>query len=102
MKKQLELIQEYLYYGRKQRKLDEKTICAYRIDLKQFSDFNGQEEVVLSKEIIRQYILHLHELYKQKTVKRKIASLKAFYSYLEEDIDAQPENYLWTHKRWKK
>lgn len=44
MKKQLELIEEYLYYGRKQRKLDEKTICAYRIDLKQFSEFNGQEE----------------------------------------------------------
>ena len=44
MKKQSELINEYLYYGRKQRKLDEKTICAYRIDLKQFSEFNGQEE----------------------------------------------------------
>ena len=44
MKKQLELIEEYLYYGRKQRKLDEKTIRAYRIDLKQFSEFNGQEE----------------------------------------------------------
>ena len=37
MKKQLELIDEYLYYGRKQRKLDEKTIRAYYIDLKQFN-----------------------------------------------------------------
>ena len=85
MKKQLELIDEYLYYGRKQRKLDEKTIRAYYIDLKQFSDYSGQKEVVMSRELIRQYILHLHELYKQKTVKRKIASLKAFYSYLEEE-----------------
>ena len=52
MKKQLELIEEYLYYGRKQRKLDKKTICAYRIDLKQFSEFNGQEELVMSREAI--------------------------------------------------
>ena len=87
MKKQLELIEEYLYYGRKQRKLDKKTICAYRIDLKQFSEFNGQEELVMSREAIRKYILHLHDVYKQKTVKRKIASLKAFYSYLEEEED---------------
>ena len=82
MKKQSELINEYLYYGRKQRKLDEKTIRAYRIDLEQFSDFSEQEEIVMSREVIRQYILHLHDIYKQKTVKRKIASLKAFYSYL--------------------
>lgn len=28
--------------------------------------------------------------------------MNKFYSYLEDDINAQPENYLWTHKRWKK
>ena len=28
--------------------------------------------------------------------------MNTFYSYLEEDVNAQPENYLWTHKRWKK
>lgn len=28
--------------------------------------------------------------------------MNRFYSYLEEDINSQPENYLWTHKRWKK
>lgn len=28
--------------------------------------------------------------------------MNKFYSYLEEDVNAQPENYLWTHKRWKK
>ncbi len=28
--------------------------------------------------------------------------MNEFYSYLEEDVNAQPENYLWTHKRWKK
>ena len=104
MKKQLELIEEYLYYGRKQRKLDEKTICAYRIDLKQFSEFNGQEELVMSREAIRKYILHLHDVYKQKTVKRKIASLKAFYSYLEEEeiIEDSPMRKVRTEFREEK
>ena len=27
--------------------------------------------------------------------------LKEYYAHLEEDIKAQPWNYLWTHKRWK-
>ena len=104
MKKQLELIEEYLYYGRKQRKLDKKTICAYRIDLKQFSEFNGQEELVMSREAIRKYILHLHDVYKQKTVKRKIASLKAFYSYLEEEeiIEDSPMRKVRTEFREEK
>lgn len=104
MKNQLELMEEYLYYGRKQRKLDEKTIFAYRIDLKQFSDFNGQEEVVMSRDIIRQYILHLHDVYKKKTVKRKIASLKAFYSYLEEEeiIEDSPMRKIRTEFREEK
>ena len=104
MKKQLELIEEYLYYGRKQRKLDEKTIRAYYIDLKQFSDYSGQKEVVMSRNLIRQYILHLHELYKQKTVKRKIASLKAFYSFLEEEeiIEDSPIRKIRTEFREEK
>ncbi len=28
--------------------------------------------------------------------------MNRFYRNLEEDINAQPDNYLWTHKRWKK
>ena len=82
MKNRQQLIEEYLYYGKQQRKLDEKTIRAYQIDLRQFSLFAKEEKLVMSKEVIRQYILHLHAIYKKKTVKRKIASIKAFYTYL--------------------
>ena len=101
MNNQRKLMEEYLHYGLKQRKLDEKTIRAYRIDLGQFSEFCVQKELVTSKEIIRQYILHLHETYKQKTVKRKIASLKAFYSYLEEEeiIEDNPMRKIRTEFR---
>ena len=27
--------------------------------------------------------------------------MKTYYSLLQRDIEAQPWNYLWTHKRWK-
>lgn len=28
--------------------------------------------------------------------------MNQFYRYLEEDVENQPANYLWTHNRWKK
>ena len=40
---------------------------------------------MLLKSKIEEYITELHKKYKQKTVKRKIASIKAFYQYLEEE-----------------
>lgn len=104
MKNQQQLIEEYLYYGKQQRKLDEKTIRAYDIDLKQFSHFAETEKLVMSKEVIRQYILHLHATYKKKTVKRKIASLKAFYAYLEQEeiIENSPMRKVRTEFREEK
>lgn len=104
MNNQQELIDEYLYYCLKQRKLDEKTVRAYRIDLRQFSEFCVQKKLVTEKAVIRQYILHLHESYKQKTVKRKVASIKAFYSYLEDEeiIDDSPLRKIRTEFREEK
>lgn len=104
MKNQQKLMEEYLYYGLKQRKLDEKTVRAYRVDLRQFSEFCAQKELVTEKAIIRQYVLYLHETYKQKTVKRKVASLKAFYSYLEDEeiIENSPLRKIRTEFREEK
>lgn len=78
-------IKEYLHYCISQRRLDEKTIRAYRNDLCQFEQYCGQKDVIVPKEVIQSYIADLHEQYKQKTVKRKIASIKAFYNYLENE-----------------
>lgn len=50
MKNQQELIDEYLYYCLKQRKLDEKTVRAYQIDLRQFSEFCVQKKLVTEKQ----------------------------------------------------
>ena len=81
---------EYLEYCTYRKELDAKTVKAYRIDLKQYFSFVCCDEP--EKETIERYITNLHKKYKQKTVKRKIASVKAFYSYLEEEemLDQNP------------
>ena len=72
----------YLEYCEYRKELDGKTLKAYRIDLRQYFEYVCVDEP--DKEKIEEYITHLHKSYKQKTVKRKIASIKAFYNYLEE------------------
>ncbi len=77
-------IQNYLEFCQNQKRLDAKTLKAYRIDLKQFSDCVPDYNVTLiTSQILETCISNLHEKYKPKTVKRKIASLKAFFHYLE-------------------
>ena len=87
------LIKNYLEYCGKQKCLDEKTLKAYKIDLKQFSDYLCSSDITdVSTSILEDYIGELHNKYKPKTVKRKIASAKAFFHYLEieELIDINP------------
>lgn len=85
-----EQVKAYLEYCEYRKLLDSKTLKAYRIDLRQYFSFLDQNEP--EKEILEGYITDLHKKYKQKTVKRKLASVKAFYNYLEEEgiIDENP------------
>lgn len=77
-------IKNYLEYCQLQKRLDAKTLQAYHIDLLQFQ-VNVSEKNILSitTETVENFIAILHQKYKPKTVKRKIASLKAFFHYLE-------------------
>lgn len=85
-----EQVKKYLEYCEYRKELDWNTLKAYRIDLRQFFEFT--QEDVPEKSKIEDYIVELHKKYKQKTIKRKIASIKAYYNYLEEReiIDDSP------------
>lgn len=86
----VQLLTQYLKYCRYEKGLSEKTIKAYRIDLAQFSSFLGKSLLNCEKGDMQGYLSSLHGCYKVKSMKRKIASLKAFYNYLEcEDIIEQ-------------
>ena len=74
------LIQNYLEYCITQKRLDSKTQKAYRIDLRQFSEQIQPPELnQINSSTLEMYITSLHQQYQPKTVKRKIASLKAFF-----------------------
>lgn len=76
-------ISQYLRDCKYQKGLDLKTIKAYRIDLAQFSAFMADGNWSLTREGVMAYISDLHQRYKPKTIRRKIASVKAFCGYLE-------------------
>lgn len=92
MKTLQQLKQQYLEYCELQKELNTKTLKAYQIDLKQFLDFIPSATLPVTKEELSDYLTHIHTLYKPKSVKRKIASIKAFFHYLEyeELIDTNP------------
>lgn len=76
-------IAKYLLYCREEKALASKTLKAYRIDLTQFSEFIIQNSLELTREGLTGYISGLHRQYNPKTIRRKIASVKAFCGYLE-------------------
>ena len=74
-------LSNYLTYCQIQKRLDFKTIKAYTIDLNQFLCFIADTDLKeISISILESYISFLHTHYKSKTVKRKIASVKAFFT----------------------
>lgn len=78
------LIENYLNYCKHQKQLDSKTLKAYQIDLTQFSNAIVTENVYdITSTIIEDFISQLHQKYKPKTVKRKIASIRALFRHLE-------------------
>ena len=78
------LTNNYLLFCQNQKRLDEKTLKAYRIDLVQFLEITHPASLSsIDTELLESYIYSLHQMYKPKTAKRKIASVKAFFHYLE-------------------
>ena len=74
----------YLNYCKNHKKLSSLSIKAYTIDLQQFMLYLSERvDSDISKAAISEYIQELHQKYPSKTVKRKIASLRAFLNYLE-------------------
>lgn len=78
-----QLITHYLDFCKYQKTLNEKSLKAYRIDLTQYVDYMSNTDMQLNRSNLTAYISILHQRYKPKSAKRKIASLKAFFSYLE-------------------
>ena len=85
-----DVINDFLWHCQYERRLDMKTLSAYRIDLNQFLQSLTRENKIinsLSKDDVKKYLLSLSN-YKQKTINRKLASLKAMLYYYECEEDS--------------
>jgi len=80
-------IEDFLSHCKIEKNLSEKTIKAYRTDLSQFREHLGSYQHVVqinevTKHELRGYVLSISSL-KPKSIKRKIATTKAMFNYLE-------------------
>ncbi len=82
-------IDRYLRACQFEKQLSEDTLKAYRIDLGQFAAFVGEGSV--DKLLLGKFVARLNVSFAPRSVKRKLASVRAFYQYLEEN-EAIPES----------
>lgn len=87
-------INEFLFHCQYERNLNEKTLRAYKIDLNQFASYIKDTIAAIdikhmTKETLKDYLQAIAD-FKPKTIKRKIASLKAMLNFLEFEDD----NYI--------
>ena len=87
-------IKNFLFHCKFEKNLSTKTLMAYEIDLEQFKTFcteNNASQTIqnVDKYVLKQYLETISPKFKPKTLKRKLASLKAFFNYMqfEDEID---------------
>jgi integrase/recombinase XerD len=85
-----EAIEQFLFHCRYEKNLSPKTLKAYSIDLRQVSDFlaanlPATHLEAIDKAALRLYIKTLFTGLAEKSVKRKVASLKALFHFLERE-----------------
>ena len=89
-------ITDYLMMAEHEKKLSPETLKAYRIDLRQFLEFTRNQPV--DRQLLSQYVAHLNQNFSPRTVKRKFASVRAFFT--EITIATPEENpFLYYHTR---
>lgn len=84
-----DVIKDFMFHCKYEKNLSKKTLQAYKIDLEQFSkyeNFYTLEIEEFDKYKLKEFIQNLYKQnFKAKTIKRKIAVLKALFTYLEFD-----------------
>lgn len=85
-----EAISQFLFHCRYEKNLNPKTLKAYATDLRQMDEFlahgRGIDAVSLvDKSELRAYIRHLHATLAARSLKRKVATMKSLFHFLERE-----------------
>src|SRR3954470_15822218 len=85
-----EAVSQFLFHCRYEKNLSPKTLKAYSIDLRQFREYLADHLEIatlpaVDKTALRAYIKSLFGPLKEKSVKRKVATLKALFHFLERE-----------------
>lgn len=82
-------IEAFLFHCRYEKNLSPKTLKAYATDLRQFTDYLGGRGTVhvaeVDRGVLRGFIRQLFTTLAEKSVKRKVATLKALFHFLERE-----------------
>ena len=88
-------VEIFLQHCKLERALSHQTLKAYEFDLAQFSENIRASSLTIgdiNKGSIRVHLAWLDSRYQPRSVKRKIATLKSFFTFLEQEefLDASP------------
>ncbi|HOA42796.1 MAG: tyrosine-type recombinase/integrase [Bacillota bacterium] len=87
----------FLTHCKQQRRLADHSIKGYSIDLRMFMEYLESRTLPITgcsqvtKETLEDYVGGISDKYQVKTIKRKMACIRSFFSYLEE-YEAIAEN----------
>lgn len=82
-------IDGFLFHCRYEKNLSPKTLKAYATDLRQFTAYAGERRISyvsdVDRGVLRGFIQQMFATLAEKSVKRKVATLKALFRYLERE-----------------
>lgn len=81
----MNILDEYFLFLKTEKKLGEKTIESYTLDLEDFKSFINKDLMSVNKDDIISYITSLREILNVSSINRHISSLKGFYKFLLEE-----------------
>ncbi len=100
------LIEKYLNVSKTEKNLSDRTLRAYRCDLAEFAKyFNAKQIMTLCLDDLREFLNYLeNRKLGDTTIRRKLATLKVFYSFLENEdlIKISPTRKLQKKYRTRK
>ncbi len=100
------LIEKFLNVSKTEKNLTDRTLKAYRSDLAEFAKyFTGQPILNLCLDDLRTYLNYLeNRVLRDTTIRRKLATIKVFYSFLENEdlVQVSPTRKLQKKYRIRK